>query len=72
MSNSDYEKRLMDLEVKLMDQDQMLSDLSDMVNRQWTEIEALKAKLKSAHSRIISLEETAPSGSGDTQKPPHY
>ncbi|WP_339634822.1 SlyX family protein [uncultured Sneathiella sp.] len=65
------EKRLTDLELKFTEQEQTIGELSDMVNRQWQEIELLKRKLVSAHDRIISLEGTLPASS-DAEKPPHY
>ena len=65
------ETRLTELEIKLMDQDRTVQDLSDMVNRQWQEIEKLTAKLTSAHARIISLEDNMPDGIS-VEKPPHY
>ncbi|MEX0582887.1 MAG: SlyX family protein [Sneathiella sp.] len=65
------EKRLIDLELKFTEQEQTISELSDMVNRQWQEIERLKRKLVSTHDRILSLEDTLPA-SPDAEKPPHY
>jgi SlyX protein len=73
MTDTEYEKRITSLELKLMEQDQMLNDLSDMVNRQWQELESVQAKLKSAHTRIISLEDSLPASDGTAaEKPPHY
>ncbi len=63
--------RLTALELKITDQDETLQDLSDMVNNQWQEIEKLRAKLMTAHSRIISLEDSMPAGNS-AEKPPHY
>ena len=65
------DQRLTDLEVKFAEQEQTINDLSDMVNRQWQEIEQLKRKLTRAHDRILTLEDSVPDGS-DAQKPPHY
>ncbi len=65
------EKRLTELELKFTEQEQTISDLSDIVNRQWQEIEALKRKLVSAHDRLLSLEDTLPA-TPDAEKPPHY
>jgi len=42
-----------------------------MVNKQWEEIERLKAKLNVASERIGSLEDNLPT-SETPQKPPHY
>ncbi|MCF8468700.1 MAG: SlyX family protein [Sneathiella sp.] len=65
------DKRLTDLELKFMEQEQAIHELSEMVNRQWQEIEQLKRKLTTAHDRILSLEDAQPNGPED-QKPPHY
>ena len=67
----EIETRLTDLEMKLMDQEQTVQDLSDMVNLQWQEIERLKAKLVSAQERLVTLEESLP-GQNQPEKPPHY
>ncbi|MFT6558011.1 MAG: SlyX protein [Sneathiella sp.] len=69
---SEIEKRLMTLELSVAEQDQIVQDLSDMVNNQWQEIERLRAKLTTAHQRIISLEESVPTQGGQPEKPPHY
>ena len=65
------DKRLTDLELKFMEQEQALVELSDIVNRQWQEIEMLKSKLTHAHERIVTLEDAAPDTPAN-EKPPHY
>ncbi|MBL4908124.1 MAG: SlyX family protein [Sneathiella sp.] len=65
------EERFTVLELKLMDQEQMVQDMSDILNNQWLEIERLKAKLSSAQDRLLSLEDNLPASSG-AEKPPHY
>ena len=65
------DKRLTDLELKFMEQEHALAELSDIVNRQWQEIEALKRKLLQANDRIVTLEDALPSTPGH-EKPPHY
>ena len=65
------EKRLTDLELKFTEQEQTIHELSDMVNRQWQEIEQLKRKLITAHDRILTLEDAMPAGP-ENEKPPHY
>lgn len=70
--STDLEKRLIDLELKFMEQEQTLQDLSELVSNQWDHIEKLQTKLTAAHTRIISLEESLPSEGGDVEKPPHY
>ncbi len=65
------EERFTNLELKLMDQEQMIQDMSDMLNSQWQEIEKLRAKLTSTQQRLFSLEENRP-GENNAEKPPHY
>ncbi|MEH6402059.1 MAG: SlyX family protein [Sneathiella sp.] len=65
------EDRLNSLELQAMEQDLMVQDLSEMVNKQWDEIERLKAKLSVASERIVSLEDNL-STPDASQKPPHY
>jgi uncharacterized coiled-coil protein SlyX len=65
------DQRLNDLEIRFMEQDQKLAELSDMVSRQWDEIEALKRQLHRAKDRIISLEDALPDTNA-IEKPPHY
>ena len=64
-------KRLMELELKFMEQEQTVNELSEMLNRQWQEIELLKNKLTRAQDRLITLEETLSASPGH-EKPPHY
>jgi uncharacterized coiled-coil protein SlyX len=63
---------LSDIQTTLAFQEKQLSDLSDMVNAQWSEIEKLKRKLSDAENKIADLE----SGSGDDDqsnvRPPHW
>ncbi|WP_169569230.1 SlyX family protein [Sneathiella limimaris] len=66
------ETRLTEVELKLMDQEQAIADLSDMVNKQWQLIENLTAQLTSAKSRIVTLESHMPEGAQQAEKPPHY
>jgi len=69
--SENIENRLNSLELQAMEQDLIVQDLSDMVNKQWEEIERLKAKLTVASERIGSLEDNLPT-SDTPQKPPHY
>ena len=65
------DKRLTDLELKFMEQEQAICELSEIVNRQWQEIETLKSKLSHAHERIVTLEDAVPATPA-SEKPPHY
>ncbi|WP_321395419.1 SlyX family protein [Emcibacter sp.] len=68
------EDKLTGLEIKLAHQDQQIHDLSDMVTRQWHEIDRLKKALQKTESRLSLLEEDD-SDTGNApayEKPPHY
>lgn len=65
------EERFAILELKVMDQEETVQEMSDMLNKQWQEIENLKRKLTTAQDRLMSLEESLPASAGE-EKPPHY
>jgi len=60
------------LESLLMHQDQQIQDLSEMVNRQWQEIDLLKRKLGRTESRLNVLENPEDENGPDHEIPPHY
>lgn len=72
--------RLNAIETALAHQDQQITELTDVINRQWQEIEMLKKLLMKAEAKISSLA----SDGGDPhaglstteiaamEKPPHY
>jgi SlyX protein len=60
------EDRVTELEMALAHQDQTINDLSDMINRQWNEIERLKRELQ----RLDSMKADRPPD--EDQPPPHY
>ena len=60
-----------ELEIELAHQSRQIEDLSDMVQRQWDEIDMLKKKLGRADARIADLEEYMPEPKAN-EKPPHY
>ena len=66
------EDKLTGLEIRIAHQDLQIQDLSDMVNRQWQEIDRLRLLLKKAEGRLDSLEEDGPGGRPLYEKPPHY
>lgn len=76
-------KEIADIQALLAHQDQQIQDLSDMVTKQWTEIDQLKMRLKRTQEKLKSVEDIANSEtkSGDAvsvseiaalEKPPHY
>lgn len=60
------------LESLLMHQDQQIQDLSEMVNRQWQEIDLLKRKLGRTENRLNSLENPEEDQGPVHEVPPHY
>ncbi|MDA0998268.1 MAG: SlyX family protein [Proteobacteria bacterium] len=60
-------QRLTELETMLAHQDRMLAELSDVLRRQWAEIEALKLQL----ARLDASKADAPN-EPDDRPPPHY
>ena len=71
MSN---EERLNEVEIMLVHQEQQIQDLSEVIEKQWKEIDALKAKLRMTEGKIEELELSAQGQGGPAadQKPPHY
>jgi len=62
----DTEDRVNELEMALAHQDQTISDLSEMINRQWKEIEKLQREL----GRLDATKADLPPE--EDQAPPHY
>jgi|TARA_B100000315_G_C14276070_1_gene450895 SlyX protein len=73
MNNAgDLEARLMALESHIAHQDGSIEDLHDMVNRQWTEIEALRRDIEQLRGRLLRIEGELETAQPDDQPPPHY
>jgi uncharacterized coiled-coil protein SlyX len=83
MTSAETETRLQNLEIALSEREKDLSDLSEMVEKQWKEIDRLRLRLDAALNKIADLEQAPanPSqGSGAMSsadeaaaaKPPHY
>lgn len=75
--------RLAKVEELLAHHEQKIDDLSDVVQRQWDEIDILKKRSAGLQARIGELEDSAKDGGGDDKglsvteiaarnKPPHY
>lgn len=69
---ADLQQRLMALESHSAHQDGTIEDLSDMVTRQWTEIEALRRTLAELRARLARVEGEVEPAQPDDQPPPHY
>ncbi len=63
--------RLDEIETRLTFQEQMLTDLNDVIVRQQSEIMALQATCKHLQERMGSLIESTAHQAGD-EVPPHY
>jgi len=76
------ESKVNSLEEMIAHHERQITELSDVVARQWDEIDALKAQLSRTQTKLKTVEETAQAaGSGDVmsvadfaaqEKPPHY
>jgi len=69
----DLEKRLDELENRLVFQDDLIESLNTVIARQDREIITMAGQLKALFSRISDLAETAaPGASAENEIPPHY
>jgi uncharacterized coiled-coil protein SlyX len=73
---------LQNLEIMLAHHERQLNDLSEMMNDQWKQIEALKRQLSQAEGKLKALESGAAESAQEgmmsiteiaaRDKPPHY
>jgi SlyX protein len=68
----DLQQRLTALESHLAHQNGTIEDLSDMVNKQWTEIEALRRDVNQLRERLLRIEGNFETTQPNDQPPPHY
>ena len=66
------EERFIDLESRLAHQDQLLSELNDVVTRQQAKIMQLDALCQSLMERVRSMADAVPAGDPGDERPPHY
>lgn len=66
------DERFIDLESRLAHQDQLLSELNDVVTDQQAKIMQLDALCKSLIERVRSMADGAPAGDSGDERPPHY
>jgi SlyX protein len=66
------DEKLMEIETTLAHQEKTIADLSDVMNDQWKEIEALKRQLKMANTKIEELESNVGGDDQSNVKPPHW
>lgn len=59
-----------DIEITLAHQEQMISEISEVISEQWKEIETLKKRLDKTLAKIEQLEHGEEIAAD--QKPPHY
>ena len=70
MSGTDAE-RMMELEIRVAEQEKTIEELSSQIVEQWKTIEAMGKKLNALTDRFLVLEEqTAPDV--PVTKPPHW
>jgi len=68
----DLQQRLTALESHLAHQDGTIEDLSEMVNKQWTEIETMRRKVSQLQARLARIEGDLAADQPADQPPPHY
>jgi len=66
------EDRLVDIEVKLAHQEQLLTDLDDIVTQQQAKIMRLEELCGSLIDRVRSIGEAMPGDGTQDERPPHY
>jgi len=66
------EERLVDIEVKLAHQDQLLTELNEVVTEQQSKIMKLEELCRSLVDRVRSIGEAAPQEAVQDEKPPNY
>jgi SlyX protein len=66
------EDRLVDIEVKLAHQEQLLTDLDDIVTQQQAKIMQLEELCTSLIDRVRSIGEDVPGDGTQDERPPHY
>ena len=66
------EERFIDLETRAAHQDQLLSDLNDVVTAQQAKIMQLEDICKLLLGRVRSIGEAMPEGDPGDERPPHY
>ncbi len=66
------EDRLVDIEVKLAHQEQLLTDLDDVVTKQQAKIMQLEELCGSLVERVRSIGEAMPGDAAQNERPPHY
>ncbi len=66
------EQRFEDLEIRLAYQDQMLTELNDVVTNQQARIMQLEQRVEALVGRLQSLGESAEAVPAADERPPHY
>ena len=70
---SDLEKRLVELESRIVFQDDLIESLNEVIARHDREISTMTGQLKALFSRMSDLADTAaPGASAEDEIPPHY
>jgi SlyX protein len=65
------EDQLNRIETALAHQDRQIQDMSEMIGRQWKEIERLKTRLEQSESKLGDIEASLPARPA-AERPPHY
>ena len=66
------EDRFIDLESRLTHQDQLLSELNEVMTQQQAKLMQLESLCNSLISRVRSIGDAMPDGDPTDETPPHY
>jgi SlyX protein len=66
------DERLVDIEVKLAHQEQLLTDLNDIVTKQQQKLMQIEELCGSLVDRVRSMGEALPGDADQDERPPHY
>ena len=72
MEKNEFNQRLVELETRIAFQEQSISELSEVIVRQQTEIDQISYKMQRMAGRLASVEEFHETGSEPEPPPPHY
>ncbi|AMP00008.1 slyX family protein [Collimonas arenae] len=66
------EDRIVDIEIKILRQEDMLDELNKLVYRQQLQIDQLETLCATLARRLKEAEDSRNAGQGAQERPPHY
>lgn len=71
-SHSDADQRLETLELKVMELENTVTELNDVIIRQYAELDRVKSLIGQLEQRLSSAAESATGDPAEEPPPPHY